>query len=244
MLRKQLLRSFLVAAALVGASSAAHAQQEQKTYADGSLNSLGIGSAFSYNLWSSSYIGFNLSKQNYWTSDWKSFSDGGNNGGSAVVGGITGSMMFLTLPTANASGGAQTITDVNMPNLVRMTLHPDGRLQIGNKRSAGTHLDAKLSVYGKVTATSLYILADNPSNWADYVFEKEYKLTSLPELEAYVQKNKHLPEVPTTADVTANGANLGEMNVLLLKKVEELTLHLIDLNKQVQQLKAEQTTGK
>ncbi|MFD2785323.1 hypothetical protein [Hymenobacter rubripertinctus] len=245
MLRKQLLRSFLVAAALGGATSAAQAQgQEQKTYANNSLSSLGIGSAYSTSLWSSSYIGFNLNKQNYWNSDWKSFSDGSNNGASAMVGGINGSLMFLTLPTANGSAGGQTITDVNMPSLIRMTLHADGRLQIGNKRSVGMHSDAKLSVYGKVTASSLYILADNPSNWADYVFEKDYQLTPLPELEAYVQKNKHLPEVPTTADVTANGANLGEMNVLLLKKVEELTLHLIDLNKQVQQLKADQVAGK
>ncbi|MCB2380575.1 hypothetical protein LGH70_23490, partial [Hymenobacter sp. BT635] len=199
--------------------------------------SLGIGSAYSTNLWSSSYVGFNLSKQNYWTSTWKTYSDGGNNGAAAIVGGIGGSLMFLTLPTANAGAGGQTISDANMPGLIRMSLSPDGRLQIGNKLSTGVHADAKLSVYGKVTATSLYILADTPGNWADYVFEKDYKLTPLPELEAYVTQNKHLPEIPTTAEVTANGANLGEMNVLLLKKVEELTLHLIDLNKQVQQLK-------
>ena len=234
----------MLAAVVAGATSAAHAQQEQKIYADGSLNSLGLGSAFSYNLWSNSYVGFNLNKTNYWTSDWKSYSDGGNNGGAAVVGGIGGSLMFLTLPTANAAAGGQTITDTSMPGLVRMTLQPSGQLQIGPKRSVGTHLDAKLSVYGKITATSLYILADNPTNWADYVFAKDYKLTPLPELEAYVRQHQHLPEVPTTADVAANGANLGEMNVLLLKKVEELTLHLIELNKQVQQLKADQTTTK
>ncbi|UOQ54093.1 hypothetical protein [Hymenobacter cellulosivorans] len=239
---KQLLRPLFIAAALVGATSAAQAQQEHKIYADNSLNSLGIGSSFSYNLWSTSYVGFNLNKQNYWTSDWKTFSDGGNNGASAVVGGIGGSLMFLTLPTSNAVAGGQTISDVNMPNLVRMTLHPDGRLQIGNKRSIGVHQDAKLSVHGKVTATSLYILADGPGSWADYVFDKEYRLTPLPELERYVQQNHHLPEVPTTADVAANGANLGEMNVLLLKKVEELTLHLIELNKQVQQLQSAQAS--
>ncbi|MCB2380519.1 hypothetical protein LGH70_23195, partial [Hymenobacter sp. BT635] len=60
---KSLLRTLFVAAAVVGATSAAQAQQEHKTYADGSLSSLGIGSAYSTNLWSSSYVGFNLSKQ-------------------------------------------------------------------------------------------------------------------------------------------------------------------------------------
>ncbi|MCB2378026.1 hypothetical protein LGH70_10565, partial [Hymenobacter sp. BT635] len=63
MLRKPLLRFLFAATAIMGATSAAQAQQEQQTYANGSLNSLGIGSAYSTNLWSSSYVGFNLSKQ-------------------------------------------------------------------------------------------------------------------------------------------------------------------------------------
>ena len=159
MLRTTILRSFFFATALVGAHSAAQAQQEQKIYADGSLNSLGLGSAFSTSLWSSSYVGFNLNKQNYWTSDWKAFTDGANNGAAALVGGINGSLMFLTLPTSNPSS-PQVVSDAGLRPLVRMTLQPNGQLQIGEKRATGIHQDAKLSVYGKITANSLYILAD------------------------------------------------------------------------------------
>ncbi len=71
------------------------------------------------------------------------------------------------------------------------------------------------------------------NGWADYVFEKDYKLMPLKELDQFISKNGHLPEVPTTEEAIRNGVELKEMNILLLKKVEELTLHLIDQNKQL-----------
>ncbi len=66
----------------------------------------------------------------------------------------------------------------------------------------------------------------------------------LPELEQYVLANKHLPEVPTTAQVAEAGVNVAEMNVVLLKKVEELTLHLIEANKRIERLEAAQGNQK
>ncbi|MCQ9637844.1 hypothetical protein MP478_00455 [Chryseobacterium sp. WG14] len=75
------------------------------------------------------------------------------------------------------------------------------------------------------------IAANN--GWADYVFEKDYKLMSLNDLAHFINKNGHLPEVPTTEEAIKNGIELKEMNILLLKKVEELTLHLIDQNSQL-----------
>lgn len=70
----------------------------------------------------------------------------------------------------------------------------------------------------------------------DYVFEKDYPLSPLSEVEKYVQENKHLPEVPSAADMETNGIKLMEMNLLLLKKVEELTLYVIEQQKQIQEL--------
>jgi hypothetical protein len=67
----------------------------------------------------------------------------------------------------------------------------------------------------------------------DYVFEKEYKMMSLPEVERYVQEHKHLPEVPKATEIEKNGMDITQMNVLLLKKVEELTLHSIALQKEL-----------
>jgi hypothetical protein len=75
--------------------------------------------------------------------------------------------------------------------------------------------------------------------WPDYVFDQNYKLRNLEEVEAYVKENKHLPEVPTAQEVKDNGILTGEMHQLLLKKVEELTLYLIEQNKQLNELKAQ-----
>jgi hypothetical protein len=68
---------------------------------------------------------------------------------------------------------------------------------------------------------------------ADFVFEPSYKLPDLTELEKFVKTNKHLPEIPTAKQMIENGINLGELNVKLLQKVEELTLHLIEQRKQI-----------
>ena len=69
-------------------------------------------------------------------------------------------------------------------------------------------------------------------NGADYVFEEEYHLKELSELEAYLKENKHLPEVQSAAEMESDGIELAKMNILLLKKIEELTLYTIELQKE------------
>lgn len=95
--------------------------------------------------------------------------------------------------------------------------------------------DAKLAVKGDIHAREVRVdMAGAVAG--DYVFEKDYELISLPELEKYILKNKHLPEIPSAKQMDEAGLNLKEMNLLLLKKVEELTLHLIAMNKRVEAL--------
>jgi len=72
----------------------------------------------------------------------------------------------------------------------------------------------------------------------DYVFEPDYDLASLTEIEAYVKQHKHLPEVPSVAEVARDGLDLAEMNLLLLKKVEELTLYIISQEQRIKTLEA------
>jgi hypothetical protein len=72
--------------------------------------------------------------------------------------------------------------------------------------------------------------------WPDYVFEKNYDLKSLKQVENFIQKEGHLPNVPSAAEVIENGANIGEMNKILLEKVEELTLYLIEQDKRIKAL--------
>ena len=76
------------------------------------------------------------------------------------------------------------------------------------------------------------------SGWSDYVFDDDYRLMPLGEVESYINNNHHLPEVPSAAEVEENGVDMGEMNKILLQKVEELTLYVIDLQKQIDDMKS------
>jgi hypothetical protein len=71
-------------------------------------------------------------------------------------------------------------------------------------------------------------------NWPDYIFEENYPLGSLHDLEQYIQQNGHLPEVPSTKEVEKAGLDVGDNQVILLKKIEELTLYIINQNKRLE----------
>lgn len=96
----------------------------------------------------------------------------------------------------------------------------------------------KLAVDGKIRSREVKV--DN-DNWADYVFFKNYKLPTLEEVEKHIQDKGHLINIPSAAEVEANGVELGEMNKLLLEKIEELTLYVIQQEKRIKSL--EQETG-
>jgi hypothetical protein len=74
-------------------------------------------------------------------------------------------------------------------------------------------------------------------SWSDYVFESDYSLKTLNDVEVFIQTNKHLPDIPSASEVKQNGYNLHDMNVKLLQKVEELTLYSIEQKKEIEQLK-------
>lgn len=115
---------------------------------------------------------------------------------------------------------------------------------------------AKLHVAGKILCTGEIEVADLNSNSikvnslnakdiqmdmhgaADYVFDENYNLKSLSEVESYVNEHKHLPGMPSAAEMDANGVSVSKMSNLLLEKVEELTLHMIKLEKENAALKA------
>ena len=77
----------------------------------------------------------------------------------------------------------------------------------------------------------------NPMNpWPDNVFESNYNLMSLKELDQYIKQNKHLPNIPTQDEISKDGMDVYEMNAVLLKKVEELTLYVIEQEKRIKRL--------
>ncbi len=106
-----------------------------------------------------------------------------------------------------------------------------GKVKIGD---VNTNFDGyKLFVEEGILTEKVKVAVKNSEDWFDNVFETNYKLMPIYDLDGFIKKYKHLPDMPTTEDVTTNGLDLGKMNGLLLKKVEELTLYMIDLKKQL-----------
>jgi len=104
-----------------------------------------------------------------------------------------------------------------------------GRIGVGTDPEAiGT---LRLAVAGKIGAHGIHVINSDVA-WPDYVFQPAYRLTPLSELESYVRAHHHLPDVPSAEQVTRDGLDLVRMDALLLQKVEELTLHLIALQKE------------
>jgi hypothetical protein len=106
----------------------------------------------------------------------------------------------------------------------------DGNVGIG---TVNVPANCKLGVKGSVYAWEYVCTL---TGWPDYVFDKKYELLPLNELEKYITKEKHLPSIPSATEVDKDGVKLGEMNALLLQKIEELTLYMIELNKANQAL--------
>lgn len=125
-----------------------------------------------------------------------------------------------------------TIDNYDLPiitnNTERMRISSNGSVGIGTTQ-IGTGY--KLYVEGNIRARKVRV--DN-SAWPDYVFEKDYSLMPLSELEQFIQQNRHLPGVPSAAEVHKEGVDLGSNAAIALKKIEELTLYAIELQKQVE----------
>lgn len=97
----------------------------------------------------------------------------------------------------------------------------------------GSHL---LAVDGSIGAREVTV---ESSGWSDFVFEDDYKLPSLEEVEKHIVEKGHLIDVPSALDIEENGIPLGEMDAKLLQKIEELTLYVLELNKKNNQLQEE-----
>jgi hypothetical protein len=108
-----------------------------------------------------------------------------------------------------------------------LSLFENGNANIGSGLNPAGY---NLSVEGKVIATDFTTLAIN--SWPDYVFSDDYKLRSITEVDAFIKKNHHLPNIPKAKEIEENGVHLGDMSKRLMEKVEELTLYVIQLNQQ------------
>lgn len=107
-----------------------------------------------------------------------------------------------------------------------MFISDAGNVSIGTDDSKGY----KFAVKGNMIAEEVVVKLHN--DWPDFVFTKDYGLMPLGEVEAFINENSHLPNVPSASEVGDKGINLGEMDAVLLQKIEELTLYVIELKKE------------
>ena len=129
------------------------------------------------------------------------------------------------------NGGTNT---TSVPDQHVMTWNYDGSVGIGT-----TNPDSKLTVAGKIHAQEVKVTM-NAGQVPDYVFANDYKLKSLQEVEEYIKQNSHLPEIPSATEIEKNGLMLAEMNLSLLKKIEEMTLYMIEMRREIEILKSNQ----
>jgi hypothetical protein len=180
--------------------------------ADGFVNGYTFAYAGSGTPWNGSLLSFGGFTNNY---DTQISADYGPNGG--------GHMSFRT-----RNGDTQTWNGWNE------------FYHSGNLNRADVDFTAKTvnstSVYnnGNLWSKEIRVAVTNP--WGDYVFNKDYPLRSLENLKNYIKQNHHLPELPSAGQVEKQGINIGEINTVLVKKVEELTLYLINLKKDNEKL--------
>lgn len=164
--------------------------------------------------------------------------------GNVVSGNLTALYLLGMTNPANDNGTKPvTVFDSRLPtskivnrplfawtsySTFHMTMLANGNLGIGTETP-----NEKLAVNGKIRAHEIKV---ETANWPDYVFTKGYELTSLKETEQHIKEKGHLPGIPSAAEVKTNGLKLGEMNAKLLEKIEELTLHLIRMDKKLEHL--------
>jgi hypothetical protein len=115
-----------------------------------------------------------------------------------------------------------------------LTLYGDGTVGVGfgTTYNAGHYksMGYKLAVNGGIICEEVKVVTDVPD--ADFVFEEDYNLAPLSDVEDFIKENKHLPNIPSAEEFKTNGYNVGEMDGMLLRKIEELTLYIIKQEKQ------------
>ena len=155
--------------------------------------------------------------------------------GAGTIGLNIGDASSLNVKTLQFNESTDWSIQSNGESYLRF--HANGLEQIrinssGNVGIGTTTPDEKLTVKGKIHAEEVIIDLNVPA--PDYVFEPDYQLRDLDELQQFIETNKHLPEVPSAATMEEEGISVSEMNMLLLKKVEELTLYILDQENKIQ----------
>jgi hypothetical protein len=136
---------------------------------------------------------------------------------------------FPAFNTDSSNGNLALYTRENQSVIERMRIKSNGNVGIGTINPQN-----KLDVNGTIHSKEVKV---DMEGWSDFVFKKEYNLPTLIEVEKHIAEKGHLENIPSEKEVLKNGINLGDMNAKLLQKIEEMTLYMIEQNKQIIDLK-------
>lgn len=148
-----------------------------------------------------------------------------------VPGGSSQGALYSSISLYHAYSPTQKEKLIHISTLGRSYINTSGNVGIGTDDPL-----YKLDVRGTVRANEVLV---NIVNGADFVFEKDYNLRPLSEVNSYIQQNQHLPEIPSAAEMQEKGVNMNELQMQLLQKVEELTLYIIQQEKRIQELESQ-----
>ncbi len=187
------------------------------------------------NTFSNAYIGFNVARTS--PGQWGTENDGGGNGGVVLLGDMGGGFRISGIPTTGPSN--QTLSDQFIADHTKFYVRNDGRVIIGSETMVnGPHDQPStlLTVDGTAICRELFV---TQNNWADSIFSPDYNLMPLTSLQNYLDSAGHLPGVPSATEVQKDGNNVGQTEIILLAKIEELTLYMLQLQKQNAEMQKE-----
>ncbi len=214
-------KTFFTANVGVGINPLTTAAHEQLAVRNGMITTSGIGNGISLN---GSYYGSN------------------NDFGTQHYGLFMGDGSLVNLSMAQNNGYKPMVLS-NFYGLAlntyggKMAMCQNGAVYIGGRDAATIttiegladkdEWQVEYRLYVEKGIRTEKVKVDAKSNWPDFVFEEDYNLPTLTQVESYIDQNKHLPNVPSAAEVEKDGIDLGEMDKILLQKIEELTLYTI-----------------
>lgn len=147
----------------------------------------------------------------------------------------------VNVHSLNITGDGQAAHNFTVNNILSVTTTlcvPGIAIFGGGTGSVSTPTGYSMYVKSGILTEKLKVAnSSDPTNWSDFVFDRKYKLMSLKNLESFIVTNKHLPEIPTASEVAKDGIDVANMDALLLQKIEELTLYVIQQQKEIEDLK-------
>ena len=147
-----------------------------------------------------------------------------------------------TLYVSNSNTPYPLIKGDFTANTLKINSKTTGYLAVGDFNATTpmpTPSGYRLIVQDGILTEKVKVAVKTTADWADYVFEDDYKLMPLSEVEKYTIENNHLPNVPSADEMASNGLDLGQTSKMFMEKIEELTLYIIQMNKEIQALKKE-----